>query len=73
MGNRSSSLLVAQRRLERRSDDESRATLLYEVKPLDPVTFIAVTVLLIITAAIAVAAPAWRAARVDPVVAFRSE
>jgi putative ABC transport system permease protein len=49
------------------------ATLLYDVRPLDPVTFIAVPVLLIITAAIAVAAPAWRAARVDPVVAFRSE
>jgi putative ABC transport system permease protein len=49
------------------------ATLLYNVKPLDPVTFIAVPVLLVITAAIAVAAPAWRAARVDPVVAFRNE
>ena len=49
------------------------ATLLYNVKPLDPVTFIAVPALLILTAAIAVAAPAWRAARVNPVVAFRSE
>jgi len=49
------------------------STLLYQVKPLDPVTFGAVPVLLIITAAVAVAAPAWRAARVDPVVAFRSE
>ena len=48
-------------------------TLLYEVKPLDPLTFIAVSVVLIITAAVAVAAPAWRAARVDPVVAFRNE
>jgi putative ABC transport system permease protein len=48
-------------------------TLLYEVKPLDPVTFIAVPALLIITAAVAVAAPARRAARVDPVVAFRAE
>jgi putative ABC transport system permease protein len=48
-------------------------TLLYEVKPLDPVTFIAVPAVLIITAAVAVAAPAWRAARVDPVVAFRAE
>jgi putative ABC transport system permease protein len=49
------------------------ATLLYAVKPLDPVTFIAVPVVLIVTAGIAVAVPAWRAARVDPVVAFRSE
>ena len=49
------------------------STLLYAVKPLDPITFIAVPVVLIVTAAIAVAAPAWRAARVDPVVAFRAE
>ena len=49
------------------------STLLYQVKPLDPVTFVAVPLVLIVTAAIAVAAPAWRAARVDPVVAFRSE
>jgi putative ABC transport system permease protein len=48
-------------------------TLLYEVRPLDPLTFIAVPVVLLVTAAIAVAAPAWRAARVDPVVAFRAE
>ena len=48
-------------------------TLLYNVKPLDPLTFIAVPVVLIVTAAFAVAAPAWRAARVDPVVAFRVE
>lgn len=48
-------------------------TLLFEVKPLDPVTFIAVPIVLIATALIAVAAPAWRAARVDPVVAFRAE
>ena len=47
------------------------STLLYQVKPLDPVTFVAVPIVLIVTAAIAVAAPAWRAARVDPVVAFR--
>ena len=49
------------------------ATLAYPVAPLDPVTFAVVPLVLIATAAIAVAAPAWRAARVDPVVAFRSE
>jgi putative ABC transport system permease protein len=49
------------------------ATLVYPVRPLDPITFIAVPAVLIVTAAIAVAVPAWRAARVDPVVAFRSE
>jgi putative ABC transport system permease protein len=48
-------------------------TLVYPVRPLDPVTFIAVPIVLVITAAVAVMAPAWRAARVDPVVAFRVE
>jgi len=48
-------------------------TLLYAVAPLDPVTFVAVPLILVITAALAVAVPACRAARVDPVVAFRSE
>ena len=49
------------------------ATLVYPVAPLDPVTFAVVPFVLMATAAIAVAAPAWRAARVDPVVAFRTE
>ncbi len=49
------------------------ATLVFPVTPLDPVTFIAVPIILVLTAAIAVAAPVWRAARVDPVVAFRNE
>jgi len=49
------------------------ATLVFPVAPLDPVTFAVVPLVLLATAAIAVAAPAWRAARVDPVVAFRNE
>jgi ABC-type lipoprotein release transport system permease subunit len=49
------------------------ATLVFPVAPLDPVTFAVVPLVLMATAAIAVAAPAWRAARVDPVVAFRAE
>ena len=49
------------------------ATLVFPMAPLDPVTFIVVPLVLVVTAAIAVAAPAWRAARVDPVVAFRVE
>jgi putative ABC transport system permease protein len=52
---------------------QSISTFLFGVRPLDPTTFIVVPVVLIATAAIAVAAPAWRAARVDPVVAFRNE
>jgi putative ABC transport system permease protein len=49
------------------------ATLVFPVAPLDPITFTVVPLVLMATAAIAVAAPAWRAARVDPVVAFRAE
>jgi putative ABC transport system permease protein len=46
---------------------------LFGVQPIDPITFVLVPIVLSATAAIAVAAPAWRAARVDPVVAFRNE
>ena len=49
------------------------STLLYGVNATDPVTFAAVTGLL---AGIAIAAsfmPAWRATRVDPVIALRCE
>ena len=49
------------------------ATLLFGVTPLDPVTFAMVAVVIVATAAIAAAVPAWRAARVDPVVTFREE
>jgi putative ABC transport system permease protein len=51
----------------------SISTFLFGVQPIDPMTFLLVPLVLIATAAIAVAAPAWRAARVDPVVAFRAE
>jgi len=43
------------------------------VEPLDPLTFIGVVIVLGATATIASLIPAYRAARVDPVVAFRSE
>jgi putative ABC transport system permease protein len=49
------------------------STFLFGVPPLDPLTFAVVAVLLTVTASIAVAAPAIRALRVDPVVAFRAE
>ncbi len=49
------------------------SSLLFGVAPLDPITFAAVLAVLTLTAALAIAGPAWRATRVDPVVALRSE
>jgi putative ABC transport system permease protein len=49
------------------------SSFLFGVQPLDSVTFTAVGSVLLVTAAIASAAPALRATRVDPVVAFRNE
>jgi putative ABC transport system permease protein len=49
------------------------STFLFGVQPRDPVTFASVTIVLAVTAAIACAVPAFRAARVDPVMAFRVE
>ena len=51
----------------------SIAAFLFGVAPLDPVTFAGVAVVVVFTAAAASAAPAWRAARVDPVLMFRAE
>ena len=48
-------------------------SLLFEVSPLDPVTFAAVPLLLILAAALACLLPARRAAAVDPAVSLRSE
>ena len=47
-------------------------TMLFGVQPLDPTTFALVTVVLAITAALSIAGPAWRAARIDPAVALRT-
>jgi putative ABC transport system permease protein len=49
------------------------AAFLFGVQPIDPVTFVGVALVLAATATLAAAAPAWRAARVDPVVAFRED
>ena len=49
------------------------ATFLFGVDPLDPLTFVSVPVVILLTAIIAAAAPAWRASRINPVEAFRYE
>jgi putative ABC transport system permease protein len=46
---------------------------LFGVTPLDPVTLGAVTAVVVLTGAVSTVAPALRAARVDPAVAFRSD
>jgi len=48
-------------------------SLLYGVRPLDPLTFTAVAILLLLVAVAACAIPARRAMRVDPMVALRYE
>ena len=47
--------------------------MLFGVRPLDLATFAFVTVVLAITAALSIAGPAWRAARIDPAVALRNK
>jgi putative ABC transport system permease protein len=49
------------------------ASQLFEVKPTDPVTNAAVALVLLATGLIACLIPAWRAMRVDPLVALRNE
>jgi predicted lysophospholipase L1 biosynthesis ABC-type transport system permease subunit len=48
-------------------------SLLYEIKPADPVSFVVVSLVLLLVALVASWLPARRAARVDPMVALRAE
>jgi putative ABC transport system permease protein len=45
----------------------------YGVRPLDPEVFLAVPAILMVVALLARYIPAWRAARVNPIVALRRE
>jgi len=49
------------------------ASLLYEVRPTDAIAFFAAAVVLTLLALLASLAPAWRAIRVDPVAALKTE
>ena len=49
------------------------ATMLFGVHPLDAVTFGTVGIVLVLTAALSIAGPAWRGTRVDPLVAMRTQ
>jgi putative ABC transport system permease protein len=46
---------------------------LFGVQPLDPLTFASVAIVLAVTTAASVAGPAWRATRIEPAAALRSE
>jgi putative ABC transport system permease protein len=49
------------------------ASFLFGVDPLDPLTFVSVPLVILFTATVAAAAPAWRACRINPVDAFRHD
>jgi putative ABC transport system permease protein len=49
------------------------AAFLFGVDPLDPLTFVSVPVVILLTASVAAARPAWRASRIDPATAFRHD
>jgi predicted permease len=47
--------------------------MLYETRPLDPIVFASVSATLLVVAALACLVPAWRASRVEPMQALRTE
>jgi putative ABC transport system permease protein len=48
-------------------------SMLYETRPFDPAVFVTVAALLLAVSALACLAPAWRASRMDPMQALRTE
>jgi putative ABC transport system permease protein len=48
-------------------------SMLYETQPVDPEIFLLVTATLLVIAALACLVPAWRASRIDPMQAVRTE
>jgi ABC-type antimicrobial peptide transport system permease subunit len=48
-------------------------SMLYQTQPLDPAVFAAVATTLLLVAAVACLVPAWRASRLDPMQALRTE
>ena len=52
---------------------QTMSTFLFEIEPRDPLVFVGVPVLLTVVAFVAVFLPAWRASKVDPIVALRYE
>ncbi len=51
---------------------QALTSVLYGVEPLDPVTFVWVAGVLLVTAAAAIVGPAWRASRIDPALVLRA-